>query len=57
MANFRGFRAIGQVGFCRDYLTFDHIYILRAMIEEARLSMSLVFSYFGDFRKTFHIVP
>ena len=52
-----GQRAIGQARFRRQHLTLDHIFTLRAAIEEARLRRQKVFACFVDFQKAFDTVP
>jgi hypothetical protein len=53
----RHLRAKGQAGFRPDYQTTDHIFTLRAIIEEARHRSSRVYCCFVDFRKAFDTVP
>ena len=50
-------RAKGQVDFQPDYQTTDHIFTLKAIIEEARHRSSKVYTCFVDFRKSFDTVP
>lgn len=52
-----GLRAIGQAGFLRQHSTLDHIFTLKAVIEEARLRHQKVYACFVNFRKAFDIVP
>jgi hypothetical protein len=52
----RHLRARGQAGFRPDYQTIDHIFTLRAIIEEARHRSSKVYTCFVDFRKAFDTV-
>ena len=53
----RGCRAKGQAGFRADYQTMDHVFTLRAIIEEARHRSQKVYCCFVDFRKAFDYVP
>lgn len=53
----RDLRARGQAGFRPDHQTIDHIFTLRAVIEEARHRSSKVYCCFVDFRKAFDSVP
>jgi len=57
MADSWRFQAIGKDGFHKYYRTFDHIFTLEAIIEEARFQKSPVFCYFVDFTKAFDNVP
>lgn len=52
-----GIRARGQVGFKEDYQTMDHIFTLRAIIEEAKHRSSKIYCCFVDFHKAFDTVP
>lgn len=53
----RGCRARGQAGFRANYQTMDHIFTLRAIIEEARHRSTKVYCCFVDFHKAFDSVP
>lgn len=53
----RNCRAKGQVRFRADYQTVDHIFTLRAIIEEARHHLKKVYSCFVDFRMAFDSIP
>jgi hypothetical protein len=53
----RQLRARGQAGFRPAHQTIDHIFTLRAVIEEARHRSSKVYCCFVDFRKAFDSVP
>jgi len=53
----RHLRARGQAGFRPDYQTIDHIFTLRAIIEEACHRSSKVYTSFVDFWKAFDTVP
>lgn len=52
-----GLRAIGQAGFRKQHSMLDHIFTLRAMIEDARFHKQKVYCCFVDFRKSFDTVP
>ncbi|RUU23914.1 reverse transcriptase domain-containing protein, partial [Mesorhizobium sp. M6A.T.Ce.TU.016.01.1.1] len=51
-----GIRA-GQVGFRKEHQIVDHIFSLRAIIEEAKHRNSKIYCCFVDFRKAFDTVP
>lgn len=53
----KGCKARRQVGFQADYQTMDHIFTLRAIIEEARHRSAKVYYCFVDFCKAFDFVP
>lgn len=53
----RGCRERGQAGFRANYQTMDHIFTLRAIIEEARHQSKEVYCCFVDFRKAHDFVP
>ena len=53
----RGCMARGQVRFRANYQTMDHVFTLRAIIEEARHRSQKVYCCFVDFRKAFDYVP
>ena len=53
----RDLKARGQAGFRSAHQTIDHIFTLRAVIEEARHRSSKVNCCFVDFRKAFDSVP
>ena len=46
-----GIRAAGQTGFRRGFSTLDHIFTLRAIIEEGRAQGRRMYCCFADFRK------
>jgi hypothetical protein len=50
-------RAKGQACFRPDYKTIDHIFILQAIVEEARHHSLKVYCCFVDFQKAFDTVP
>ena len=52
-----GIRATGQAGFRRGFSTLDHIFTLRANIEEGRAHGRRMYCCFVDFRKAFDTVP
>ena len=56
-AEVQGLRASGQAGFSTDHSTYDHIFTLRGIIEEARHRRQRVYCCFVDFRKAFDTVP
>ena len=52
-----GMRAPGQAGFRRGFSTLDHVFALRAIIEEGRAHGRRIYCSFVDFRKAFDTVP
>ncbi|MCO5563411.1 hypothetical protein L7F22_017053 [Adiantum nelumboides] len=52
-----GVRAHGQAGFRRGFSTMDHIFTLRAIIDEGRAHGKRIYCCFVDFRKAFDMVP
>ena len=56
-AEVQGLRASGQAGFRTNHSTYDHIFTLRGIIEEARHRRQRVYCCFADFRKAFDTVP
>ena len=52
-----GKRAPGQAGFRKGFSTLDHIFTLRAIIEEGRSEGRKVYCTFVDFRKAFDTIP
>jgi hypothetical protein len=53
----RHLRAIGQAGFHLEHQMTHHIFILRAIMEEAHYHSLKVFCYFVDFYKAFDMIP
>lgn len=53
----RHLQARGQAWFRPDHQTIDHIFMLRAIIEEARHRSLKVYCCFVDFWKAFDFVP
>jgi hypothetical protein len=53
----RHIRARGQASFYPNYQMIDHIFTLRAIIEEARHRTSKVYNFFVDFQKAFDTIP
>ena len=56
-AECQGHRAPSQARFRRTFSTLDHIFTLRAIIEESKARGRQVFCYFVDFCKAFDTVP
>ena len=56
-AETEGIRAAGQAGFRRGFSTLDHIFTLRAIMEEGRAHGKRMYCCFVDFRKEFDTVP
>jgi hypothetical protein len=56
-AEYQGHKAPRQAGFRRTFSTLDHIFTLRAIIEESKARGRRVFCCFVDFRKAFDTVP
>ncbi|MCO5567345.1 hypothetical protein L7F22_021035 [Adiantum nelumboides] len=56
-AEHAGVRAKGQASFRRGFSTLDHIFTLRAIIEEGRSHGKRIYCSFVDFRKAFDTVP
>ena len=52
-----GKRATGQAGFRKGFSTIDHIFTLRAIIEEGRAEGRKIYCTFVDFRKAFDTIP
>jgi hypothetical protein len=53
----RHLRARGQSDFYPNYQMIDHIFTVRAIIEEARRCSSKVYACFVDIQKAFDTVP
>ena len=51
-----GVRAKGQAGFRRGFSTLDHIFTLRAIIEEGRAHGKRIYCCFVDFPKLKHLI-
>ena len=52
-----GLRAPGQAGFRRTFSTIDHIFVLRCLIDGAKVRKKKLYCCFVDFRKAFDTVP
>ena len=52
-----GTRTLGQAGIKKGFSTLDHIFTLRAIIEENRSHGRKIYCTFVDFRKAFDTIP
>jgi hypothetical protein len=52
-----GLRARGQAGFRKGHRTADQVFVLRTLVEAARLRKEPLFVCFVDFRKAYDTVP
>ena len=50
-------RAEGQAGFRKDYRTTDNVFIMQALIANARKAKKKIYCCFVDFKKAFDCVP
>ena len=56
-AETEGLRAPGQAGFRRAFSTIDHVFVLRCLIDGAKVRKKRLYCCFVDFRKAFDTVP